>query len=50
MYVCMYVYNRIATYDVCYMIITLYHQAKAPIDFWCKWGLNSRFLVEEQKT
>ena len=31
-------------------MIALYHQTKIPIDFWCKWGLNSRFLIQSLET
>ena len=27
-------------------MIAHYHQTKTPISFWCKWGLNSRSLIQ----
>jgi len=38
-------YDRISIYNVCSMIITLYLQAKTPINFWCKQNLNLRFFI-----
>ena len=28
----------------------LYHQTKTPISFWCRWGLNPRFLIQPSET
>ena len=28
------------------LMIALYHQTKTPITFWCRWGLNPRFLIQ----
>ena len=28
----------------------LYHRAKTPISFWCRWGLNLRYLIQPLKT
>ena len=28
----------------------LYHQTKTPIGFWCRWGLNSKSLIQPSKT
>ena len=33
-----------------FLIITLYLQTKAPIRFWCRQGLNLRFLIQPSKT
>ena len=27
-------------------MIVVYHQIKTPIGFLCRWGLNSRFLIQ----
>ena len=40
-----YCYDRISTYETYFMMIALYHPAKTPISFWCKWGLNPKSLI-----
>ena len=32
------------------LIIALCYQTKAPISFWCKWGLNPRSLIQPSDT
>ena len=32
------------------LMIALYHQTKTPIRFWCRWGLNSRSLIQPSET
>ena len=32
------------------LIITFYHQTKTPIGFWCRRGLNPRFLIQLSET
>ena len=27
-----------------------YHQTKTPINFWCKWGMNPKSLIQPLKT
>ena len=41
-------YNKFSTYYSCSMMITFYQQAKIPIKFWCRWGLNPRSLIQPQ--
>ena len=31
-------------------MIALYHQTKTPISFWCKQGLNPKFLIQQSET
>ena len=31
-------------------MIALYHQTKTPISFWCRQGLNPRFLLQSSET
>ena len=30
--------------------IAFYHQTKILISFWCRWGLNPRFLIQPSET
>ena len=32
------------------LMIALYHQTKTPINFWCRRGLNTRFLIQPSET
>ena len=32
------------------LMITLYHQTKTPISFWCRRGLNPRSLIRPSET
>ena len=31
-------------------MISLYHQSKTLISFWCRWGLNPRSLIQPPET
>ena len=31
-------------------MMVFYHQTKTPIDNWCRWKLNSRYLIQLLKT
>ena len=32
------------------LIMALYHQTNTPISFWCKRGLNPRYLIQQSET
>ena len=32
------------------LMVTFYYQIKIPNNFWCKWRLNSKFLIQSSET